>query len=89
MLDWSGYEMIPANLRGGIERYYDRGIAPGGFLTRVLENDLLGAVSHADDVSLTVLPDLVKFMYNRMPIGSFGDRESVSLWMLNKRTQTA
>lgn len=72
-LDWTGYEdKVPSHLRGGIERYVEHGIAPGGFLTKVFEGDLYGAVAHADEISQTALVDIVKFIYNRTPCRCMG-----------------
>lgn len=41
------YQRVPIGLRGGMLRYVDHGIPPGGFLTAVICNDLLEATGRA------------------------------------------
>lgn len=48
--------------RGGMSRYFNAGIVPGSFLTAVLKNDLREAILFADDESLILLPDLVRWL---------------------------
>ncbi len=70
-LDFSGYN-IPAHTQGALTRYVTQGCLPGGFLTAVLANDLIGAVSQADEQNRAALAEIVKFIYNRLPSAAQG-----------------
>lgn len=61
------YEGIPEGTRGGILRYVEHGIQPGGFMTAVLCNDLRNAVGRADKDNLVALPLIVRWFANRCP----------------------
>ena len=62
------YGRLPPHLQGGVKRYVEQGIQPGGFLTAVIENNLQLAVGHADPVSLAALRDITRFFYNELPM---------------------
>ena len=72
---------IPEYMMGGLERYINHGIAPGGFLTAVLENDLKEAVSRADDINMINIPAYVGYLYNEAPSGCYGSPEKVKAWI--------
>ena len=69
--------MIPDYTKEALDRYVSHGIMPGGFLVKVLSNDLFGAVGQADSENLAALPEIVKYIYNRMPSSSWGSRDHV------------
>lgn len=54
---------------------------PGGFLTAVLSNDLLDAVTRADSENIRALPELVKYIYWNCPKKCWGDADSVEEWL--------
>lgn len=65
--DWDGgfggeFEAIPQRMRDSLRRYFLHGIRPGSFLTAVVENDLFGAVRHADPENLAILPTYVRWL---------------------------
>lgn len=64
---FEGYEAIPERLQGGLLRYIEHGIQPGGFLTAVLMNDLVGATRRADPESLEALPLIVQWFQANYP----------------------
>ena len=64
-----------------IRRYVDEGIAPGHFLTAVIDNDLKGAVSRADDDNLANLPAFVAYFYNEAPGGCWGSSQARLAWL--------
>jgi hypothetical protein len=68
-----------------IDRYVEKGIEPGGFLTAVFENNLFEAVARADSLSIAELPEIVKYIYNNCPIGCWGSREAFQSWMKSKK----
>lgn len=63
-----------------LERYINHGIAPGGFLTAVLENNLERAVSRADLYNQKTLVDIVRLIYNHAPRGCWGYEGVVAEW---------
>ena len=71
---------IPPYMRGGLELYVYEGILPGGFLTAVLENKLVEAFMHADEVNAAALRDWASFMYWEMPTQSWRNWEKVEAW---------
>jgi len=50
----------------------------GGFLTALLENDLVGAFSRADDQNIEVIKDYVAWLYNDCPTKARG--KNLSQW---------
>ena len=71
---------IPSHMHGGIIRYYENGIEPGGFLCAVINNDLHGALGQADDTNINCLKAYGMWFYNQAPIGSYGQPDSVKKW---------
>ena len=63
--------------------YFVHGLEPGGFMTRVLSNDLCGAASRADFVNIALLGEYAKWLVNHAPYQSYGSPEAVRGW-LNK-----
>jgi len=74
------YLRIPKHMRYGMRLYVERGVRPGGFLTAVLKNDLVGAITRADEVNQAHIHDWVMFVLNELPIGCWGSEEKVELW---------
>lgn len=50
------FAAIPDNIKGGLARYIEHHIQPGGFLTAVICGDLFEAVRRADPVSRESIP---------------------------------
>ena len=85
-LDWADYEnRIPDHTKGSLERYINRGIAPGGFLLSVLSNDLKGACARADIENRNALFSIFSWLHNYAPSGCWGSKERVSDWIEYKR----
>lgn len=82
--DFDRYPAIPAHLRDGLVRYFDRGIEPGQFLTAVLSNDLRAAIMHGDAEALAGLPHIVRCLWNRAPGNAWGSPEIVRQWRLDR-----
>jgi len=72
---------IPARMMGGIRRYIERGISPGGFLTAVICNNLAEAVARADDENISNLPAYIAYFYNEAPTPCWGNRENMERWV--------
>ena len=75
------YDMLPEHMRDGMQRYIERGIPPGSFLTAVLENNLVLAALRADSVNRHRLLDFAEFLYSEAPTMCWGSRGSVELWV--------
>ena len=75
---------VPEHLRGGIERYVENRIEAGGFLTKVFENDLFGAMGQADMNSRAGLFEVVNYIYNHCPSSCHGSPEKVTAWLDRK-----
>ena len=72
---------VPEHTQGALMRYVNDGLHPGGFLTAVITNDLIGAVTRADRWNLDALPSIVMFMLNAMPAASIGSTENMEQWL--------
>jgi hypothetical protein len=79
--------LIPDYMIGGIERWIDHGIEPGGFLMAVLCNNLKEAVCQADDTNINLLPAYISFFYNDAPSQCWGSPEKVLAWKLKKEAE--
>jgi len=76
---------IPPHMMDGLTRYIEHGIAPGGFLTAVLENNLREACARADDINIRNLPAYIAYLYNDAPSACWGSPEKVDAWVANFR----
>jgi len=72
---------VPVHTVGALERYINDRIATGGFLNAVLCNDLIGAISLADEQNLRSIPEIVKFLYNNVPMRAWRTKEKVKTWL--------
>jgi len=75
------YDQIPPHMREAIERYVIEHKATGDFLRAVITNDLRGAVGHADDTNLQLLPVYVRWFYNRAPSKCHGSPALLEAWL--------
>ncbi len=82
--DWTHYLEVPDHTRGALERYVFDHLEPGGFLTSVLSNDLMGAVGRADSQNVMALKEICSFIYNEIPSDCWGSPKKVANW-LDKR----
>ena len=64
-----------------LKRYIEKGIPTGGFLEAVLSNDLFGAMARADSYNRASLFFIVQYIYNNLPIGSYGSRKNVERYL--------
>ncbi len=74
-------ERIPSYLKAGLDRYANNHAPVGGFLTAVLGNDLVGALSKADPEAVLSLHDIVGYCHNEIPSGCWGSPEKVKAWL--------
>jgi len=73
-------DSIPDYMVDGVVEYLVRGVIPGGFLTAVFENDLVGAFAKADETNTTHMREWAEFLYNSMPAQAWGSPEKVAAW---------
>jgi len=74
------FNLVPAGLRPGLIRHILRGDFVGGFLTSFLENDLIGAVTRADETSFGRLRELCQFIESYAPRDCHGSFKIVRAW---------
>lgn len=72
---------IPGYMIEGIVAYIADRRPPGGFLRRVLENDLMGALGKADSTNINCLRGYGMFLYNYAPITCRGSPRKVAAWL--------
>ena len=77
-------KMIPKHTLGGIKRYVENRIPPGGFLTAVLENNLRKSFGQADKENREALFEIVCHCYKELPYNCWGSPEKVKNWLLGK-----
>ena len=77
-------KMIPRHTLGGIKRYVENRIPPGGFLTAVLENNLRKSFGQADKENREALFEIVCHCYKELPYDCWGSPEKVKNWLLGK-----
>lgn len=78
------YNLLPYHMQDGMRRYIEQGIEPGSFLRSVLENNLIDAFSHADDVNRYRMIDYASFLFNEAPSNCWGSPEKVNVWIKEK-----
>jgi len=75
------YSRLPQHMRGGMQRYIEQGIPPGGFLAAILANDLVLAAMRADAINQHQLFDYAHFLYNQAPRDCWGCQEAIDEWI--------
>ena len=73
-------------MQTSLDRYRDDHVELGGFLTAVLQNDLLDAVSRADRLSLLGIKAIVQYCHWELPSGSWGSSAAVKAWLAARPT---
>ena len=79
------YEELPQSLQTGMELYIERGVPPGSFLRSFLENDLYGAIGHADAANCLLFRGIYHWLLEHAPSQSWGSRILVTNWIGVKR----
>lgn len=77
-----GLHLLPEHMRGGVERYIERGLPHmGSFLRAVMENNLTEAFGRADDANTAAMKNWAIFVYSYAPAGCHGSPERVKDWI--------
>lgn len=69
------------DIKESLDLYGEAGRETGGFLRAVLENDLLAAVSKADDDNQRDLKEIVLYVFNKLPEKCWGSFDAVNDWL--------
>jgi len=91
MLDILGeteYQAIPDYMLPSFFDYFFLGIRPGDFLQALLSNDLVGAVTTADDTNAAGLRQWCLFLENWTHSHCHGSQESMTSWLNHRRILT-
>jgi hypothetical protein len=75
------YDTLPGDARETARLYVERGLAPGGFMRAVLENNLVQAFGHADAHNLVRMYDYADWLYNDVPADAWGSAARVQAWI--------
>jgi hypothetical protein len=81
---YDDYPLIPSYMYEGIANYIVCHIAPGGFLSSIIRNDLKGAVNLADNENIGAIVSYVKFLYNHAPIDCWGGEKQFDAWLAQR-----
>jgi len=73
---------VPADMMKSLHDYAAYGLQPGGWLTSVLMNDLVGASSLGTDENMRNLPAFIGYLYHECPPECSGSRDAVRAWVL-------
>lgn len=79
-LDFEGYNMT-LEIQQALSNYVLNKIPPGGFLTAILANDLMGAVGRCDAWNHHYMKDICNFVYNRIPSNAWGSYYHVQKYL--------
>ena len=71
---------IPYHMHAGVQRYVEHGLPPGGFMTAVLCNDLVGAAVRADGENQHYLCEWGRFIIHGLPALAHGSKDVVDGW---------
>lgn len=78
------YDCLPCSLRSGMRNYLESGIVPGSFLIAILTNNLFLAFQTADPYNKPQIEDIINWVQENAPWGSWGSPEQVHYWRKKK-----
>ena len=75
----AAYVMLPEHMSQHVIDYFEQGYPPGSFLRAVLENDLMEAFVHADDINSHHIKNYMEWLRWHVPgrPDRWGSREAV------------
>lgn len=85
----SDYPGVRSDVIQSLDDYVNRGWQPGGFITAVLENNLMEALGRADFYNRESIFEICSYVYNELPLNSWGSREKVSAWLKSFRKENS
>ena len=72
--------ILPKHMHGAMFRWITLGIRPGSFGMACLENKLVQAFSHADEINTERMLDWATWLYGYAPADCWGSPEKVNAW---------
>jgi hypothetical protein len=72
---------VPSHTVEALDRYWQYGYAPGGFLTNLLEGNIYLAILRADRWNKDALGHIVEYILHKAPPGSYGSANLVQDWI--------
>ncbi len=69
--------------------YVEGGCEPGSCTRSILEGDVFLAIRRADINTRQLLGDIVLWIVQNMPLGSYGSRAKVDGWIMMRRQEQA
>lgn len=76
-----GRHLVPSHMWDAVTGYFLHRYQPGGFMTAMLSNDLMGAMGKADEANTANMHRWCQFLYCYAPSGSYGSPERVDAWL--------
>jgi len=73
--------IIPDYMRSIVISYVIDHCPVGGFLERVISNDLVGAIGKADNNNIRNIPAYINWFYNYAPTDCWGNNEVYKNWI--------
>ena len=64
-----------------IKRFFEDRVPPSGFYRAILANDLFSAVDKADDINVNLIPQIVRYIFNNVPMSCYGSYTKVDKWL--------
>jgi len=81
------YDKLPLSAQGGMRRYIEDGIPPGGFLQAVLSDSLVEAYARADSENTERMRDYAAWLYSDCPRTAWGSQKIVQQWMEERESE--
>ncbi len=78
------YERLPSHIQRGMREYIEHGHIPGHFLSAVLCNKLVLFFGLADEVNRARMFDIVGWVHNDAPSGSWGSEQKMKAWAAHR-----
>ena len=79
---------IPPTILKSLDDYFTHHLPVGGFLTNVLENNLLGAITYGDDHSVFALPAIIAWLALNGDKTAWGSERNVYQWLKVKSLES-
>lgn len=81
------YSLIPDHHLNTIKLYVENGCRMGDCFEAIFAHDLFRAVEFADPEIMDILPTIVCYIINRLPMNCHGSYKKVQTWYESKRSQ--
>lgn len=72
---------IPEHMRDGFRAYFLTGARPTGLVAAIVNGSLFDAYARADRDTRDLIPAIIQFVIEAMPIGAYGNAHNVGVWI--------